>query len=99
MFRRIAAGLVMLLAGGVASAQPLQSPPQLLSVFPPGAKAGDTVELTFSGHGFEGGEKLLFSAKGFSAQAIGTVPATKLPPQQGQPTSAVKFKVTVTKDA
>ncbi len=102
MFRRVLAGFVVLLAGGFASAQPLPSPPQLLSVFPPGAKAGDTVEVTFSGHSFEGGEKLLFSAKGFVAEAVGTVPAPKQPqpqPQPGQPTSAVKFKVTVPKDA
>jgi hypothetical protein len=87
--------LTLALTTGYASAQP--SPPQLLSVFPSGAKAGETVELTFSGHGFEGGEKLLFSAKGFTAEVGGTVPALKQPPQ-GQPTSAVKFKVAVPKD-
>lgn len=87
---------VLVLTAGFATAQP--SPPQLLSVFPPGAKAGETVELTFSGHGFEGGEKLLFSAKGFTAEPSGVLPAPKQPPQ-GQPTSAVKFKVTVPKDA
>lgn len=89
--RRILATFTLLLAAGYATAQPA---PQLLSVFPPGAKAGDTVEITCSGHGFDGGENLLFSAKGFTAEPSGTVPATKNP-QPGQPTSGVKFKVTV----
>jgi hypothetical protein len=86
----------LVLTAGLATAQ--SSPPQLLSVFPPGAKAGSTVELTLSGHGFEGGEKVLFSAKGFSAESSGVLPAPKQP-LQGQPTSVVKFKVTVPKDA
>ncbi|MBN9121830.1 MAG: pre-peptidase C-terminal domain-containing protein [Planctomycetes bacterium] len=85
----------LVLTGGFVAAPP--SPPQLLGVFPPGARAGETVELTFSGHGFDGGEKLLFSAKGFSAEQVGSATATKA--QQGQPTSAVKFKLTVPKDA
>src|SRR5262245_17447269 len=94
--RRILATFAVLLAAGYASAQ--QPAPQLLSVFPMGAKSGDTVELTCSGHNLDGSEKLLFSAKGFKAEASGTVPAPKQP-LQGQPTTAVKFKVTVPKDA
>ena len=61
MLRFLAASLVFLSAVGFAFAQP--SPPQLLTVFPAGAKAGEAVEVTLSGHGFDGGEKLLFSAK------------------------------------
>ena len=94
--RRILATFAFLLAVSTATAQ--QPAPQLLSVFPPGAKAGDTVEVTCSGHGFDGSEKLLFSAKGFTAEPSGTIPATKNP-QPGQPTSGVKFKVSVPKDA
>src|SRR5205809_543040 len=93
---RLLPALALVLTAGFATAQP--SPPQLLGVFPPGAKAGATVELTFSGHGFDGDEKLLFSAKGFSAEASGTATTAKQPPQ-GQPTSTVKFKVTVPKGA
>ena len=95
--RRFLATCTLLLAAGSAFAQ--QPAPQLLTVFPPGAKAGDTVEITCSGHGFEGDEKLLFSAKGFTAERVGTATPTKQPPQQGQPTSSVKFKVTAPKDA
>lgn len=92
--RRLLATFVFLLAVGTAAAQ--QPAPQLLTVFPPGAKAGDTVEVTCSGHGFDGGEKLLFSAKGFTAEPVGK--ATTMKGQPGQPTSSVKFKVTAPKD-
>lgn len=94
MLRLFAAALVVLFAFGVASAQP--AAPQLLTVFPAGAKAGDTVEVTLSGHGFDGGEKLLFSAKGFTAEPVGAAAAIK--GQQGQPTSSAKFKVTAPKE-
>lgn len=95
MLRLFAAALVVLFAFGVASAQP--AAPQLLTVFPAGAKAGSTVEVTLSGHGFDGGEKLLFSAKGFTAEPVGA--ATAIKGQQGQPTSSVKFRVTAPKEA
>jgi len=91
---RFLATFTLLLAVGYANAQPV---PQLLSVFPPGAKAGDTVEVTCSGHNLEGSGELLFSAKGFKAEPVGTATSTK--GQQGQPTSSMKFKVTVPKDA
>src|SRR5262249_2745442 len=93
--RRLLAAFAVLLASGYASAQ--QPTPQLLSVFPMGAKSGDTVEVTCSGHNLDGSEKLLFSAKGFKSEPVGTVSSTKA--QQGQPTSTMKFKVTVPKDA
>jgi hypothetical protein len=96
---RIAAALVVLVGAGVAAGQ---TGPQLLTVFPPGAKAGETVEVTFAGSGFTSDEKLLFSGKGFKADSAGT--ATPPPKQPGQPgmaaaTAAVKFKVTAPKDA
>ena len=93
--RRIFATLALLIASGYATAQP---GPQLLTVFPPGAKAGDTVEVTFSGVGFDGDEKLLFSAKGFTAEPVGKATVDPKAPK-GQPAAAVKFKVTAPKDA
>jgi hypothetical protein len=59
--RRILSTLALLLTGAYANAQ--QPGPQLLTVFPPGAKAGSTVEVTLAGHNLDGAEKLLFSAK------------------------------------
>ncbi|HSQ55593.1 MAG TPA: PPC domain-containing protein, partial [Gemmata sp.] len=94
---RVSAIAVLLTVSGFAAAQ---NGPQLLTVFPPGAKAGETVEVACSGIGFEGEEKLLFSATGFKAERIGSV---KVDPKEakdkkgrkGQPaTTAVKFKVT-----
>ena len=93
--RRTFATLALLLAAGYATAQP---GPQLLTVFPPGAKAGDTVEVTFSGVGFDGDEKLLFSAKGFTAEPVGKATVDPKAPK-GQPPAAVKFKVTAPKNA
>jgi hypothetical protein len=96
MFTRpITAGLTLLLAVACARAQ--QPAPQLLTVFPVGAKAGDTVEVTLAGHGLDGSEKLLFSAGGFSAEPVGPAVGTKA--QQGLPTSSVRFKLTVPRNA
>ncbi len=95
MFRRIVATFTLILAASSASAQP---GPQLLTVFPPGAKAGGTVDVTFSGVGFDGDEKLLFSAKGFTAEPAGKATVDPKAPK-GQPAAVVKFKVTAPKDA
>lgn len=92
MVRRFAAALTLLVAG-TAGAQP---GPQLLTVFPPGVKAGETVEVTFAGAGFDGDEKLLFSAKGFTAEPVGKAAVDPKAPK-GAPASAVKFKVTAPK--
>lgn len=92
---RIAATLAVLLATGVAAAQ---TGPQLLTVFPPGAKTGETVEVTCAGSGFTGDEKLLFSGKGFTAERVGDA-VTGKQPAPGQPTATVKFKVTAPKDS
>ncbi|MDB5312503.1 MAG: putative subtilase-type serine protease precursor [Gemmataceae bacterium] len=102
MFRRLAAWCVLVLSASLAAADP---GPTLLTVFPPGAKAGETTEVTFSGGGFDGNEQLLFSnpkVKGEStSKAVAIDPKVK-PAQPGmkgnQPTAAVKFKVTVPKD-
>ncbi len=88
--RRIASAFSLLLGASFASAQ---TGPQLLTVFPPGAKAKETVEVTFAGSGFTGEETLLFSAKGFKADAVGEAKVDPKAPK-GQPTAAVKFKVT-----
>lgn len=95
MFRRIVATFTLILAASSASAQP---GPQLLTAFPPGAKAGGTVDVTFSGVGFDGDEKLLFSAKGFTAEPAGKATVDPKAPK-GQPAAVVKFKVTAPKDA
>ncbi|MCS6864030.1 MAG: PPC domain-containing protein [Gemmataceae bacterium] len=90
----VALGVVLALVT-VASAQP--AAPQLLSVFPPGAKAGATVEITLSGHFLEGSEKLLISGPGFTADPVGTVNNPKAQP--GQPTATMKFRLTVPPEA
>jgi hypothetical protein len=94
--RRLIAVCVLVMFASTVNAQ--QPAPQLLSVFPMGAKAGDTVEVTFAGHGFDGSEKLLFSATGFTAEFVGVVPAPKQP-QPGQPSTSAKFKVTAPANA
>ncbi len=93
--RRLVATLTLILAAGSASAQP---GPQLLTVFPPGAKVGDTVDVTFAGVGLDGDEKLLFSAKGFTAERIGAATVEPKAPK-GAPAVAIKFKVTAPKGA
>jgi len=107
MFRRLAAGCAFALSAAAAAAQP---GPQLLTVSPPGAKAGDTVEVTVAGAGFDGGEQLLFSdpkVKGepVSSGAVALDPKAKRPDGGGggrmatpQASAAAKFKVTVPKD-
>lgn len=95
LIRRIGVACALLFAAGSAGAQP---GPQLLTVFPPGGKAGETVEVTFAGAGFDGDEKLLFSGKGFTAEPVGK--ATVDPKAgKGAPAATVKFKVTAPKGA
>ena len=93
MFVRAVALVGVLVVAGYAGAQ---SGPQLLTVFPPGAKAGDTVEVTLAGVGFDGEEKLLFSAAGFTAVRVDKAGAAPKAPKsaKGPPAGAVKFKVT-----
>lgn len=93
LIRRAGVACVLLLAAGTAGAQP---GPQLLTVFPPGGKAGETVEVTFAGAGFDGDEKLLFSTKGFTAERAGAATVDPKAPK-GAPAAAVKFKVTAPK--
>lgn len=74
--------------------------PRLFTVFPPGAKAGTTVEVNWTGTDLEEPEALLFSHPAVKAEPIlpppppppdPKKPATPPPP----PTPVTKFKVTV----
>lgn len=104
MFRRIAAGCVLVLSASVAAAQP---GPTLLTVFPPGAKAGETVEVTVSGSGFDGASRLLFSDPKVKGESISGSVAIDPKAKKGdgggrrgggmQASAAAKFKVTVPK--
>lgn len=100
--QRLAAGVAVFLLAGIATGQ---SGPQLVTVFPNGAKTGASIEVTFTGDGFDGDEQLLFSAKGFKAEPMSGGVATTDPTPKGkkgvgknQGSSAVKFKVTVPKE-
>jgi Bacterial pre-peptidase C-terminal domain len=94
--RRVLAAFVLLLGTGFATAQ---TGPELLTVFPPGARAGETVEVAFSGAGFDGDEQLLFSGKGFKSELVGAAtPEPKGKKGGGPATASVKFKVTAPKD-
>src|SRR5262245_34095417 len=97
MFPRLLAWAALVASAGFAAGQ---TGPTLLTVFPPGAKAVETVEVVVSGTGLDGDETLLFSTKGIKAERVGTVAATEpkakqpAPKAAGPPTTAVKFKVT-----
>lgn len=101
MFRRISVCVLLVLS---ASAVAAQTGPQLATVFPPGAKAGETVEVTVTGSNFDGGEQLLFSDKTVKAELVPGSAATDPKAKGGNnamvigtPGSA-RFKVTVPKD-
>jgi hypothetical protein len=98
---RLLAAAVLVLAANAAAAQP---GPTLATVFPPGAKAGSTVEVTVSGSNFDGDEQLLFSGGKLTAERltekVAIDPKAKQPGGGGrmaaqQAAAAVKFKVTV----
>ncbi len=95
LFRRLSACTVLFAFAAHAAAQP---GPQLVTVFPPGAKAGGTVDVTVAGSGFDGNEKLLFSGKGFTAEPVGKAITDPKAPK-GQAASRITFKVTAPKGA
>src|SRR6266849_671352 len=85
--------------------------PKLLTLTPCGAKAGTTVEVTFSGTDLEEPQTLLFSHPGIKAEPIipppppapkpdPKKPASKPDPKQPTPKPApiAKFKVTISAD-
>jgi hypothetical protein len=101
MTPRLLAAAVLALAAQAAAAQ---TGPTLLTVFPPGAKAGSTVDVTVSGSNFDGDEQLLFSGGKLTAERVtekvAVDPKAKQPGGGGrmatqQASGAVKFKVTV----
>jgi hypothetical protein len=75
--------------------------PRLLSVSPPGAKAGTVVDVTFAGTDLDEPEKLLFSIPGFKADLVPPPPPDpKAPkPQPNAPKPPAVYKVTVPPDA
>lgn len=113
--RRIAFVPVMLVFtwfAGTAWAQQNQPPlpqPRLATVFPPGGKAGTTIEVTFSGTDVEEPQALLFSHAGIKAEPIipPLPPPPKVdpkkkpakPPEPPKPLPITKFKVTIAADA
>lgn len=88
--RRLSATFALLLAAELATAQ---TGPQLVTVFPPGAKAGTPVEVTVTGVGLDGDEKLVFGDKSLTAERVGTATVDPKAPKGGMATSSVKFKV------
>ncbi|MEO2089331.1 MAG: hypothetical protein ABGY75_07520, partial [Gemmataceae bacterium] len=110
MPRRTLAVLLGLALAPAVVAQPPQNvlpQPRLNSVFPVGAKAGGSVELTVNGFDLDDPTGLLFSHAGFKAELV--VPPEpkpdpkdkdkpKPPPKPKPPATAHKFKVTVPAD-
>jgi hypothetical protein len=81
----------------------------LLSVFPPGAKAGTTVEVTVTGSDIEDPEELLFSHPGIQAEPIAPPPPAQAKPNEKPPmprrrgnreipVGVTKFKIVVKPD-
>ncbi len=97
--------LITCLAAPVAAQQVNSGLPQprLLTVVPPGAKAGTTVEVTLTGIDIEAPEKLVFSHPTIKSEPIETTVAPPDPknPKRGQRNKATvisKFKVTIPAD-
>lgn len=96
-FRRLIPSLALLYFTGIATGQ---TGPQLTTVFPPGAKAGETTEITVTGIGFDGDESLLFSNKALRGELVpGSASTAKQPqPKTRGALTTMKFKVTAPKD-
>lgn len=77
--------------------------PRLLTVFPPGAKAGTVVEVAFTGQDTEEPQALLFSHPGIKAEPIIPPPPPppdpkKPPPKPAPKPQVTRFKVTIPGD-
>ncbi len=106
------AGIVLLAGVGALLARPVHAQrqagsnlptPRLMTVMPPGAKVGTSVEVTFTGTDLEEPEQLLFSHPGIKAEPIAGPtppppppdPKTKKPkPGMAKPVVS-RFKVTL----
>ena len=65
--------------------------PQLRSVFPPGGKAGDTVEVTIGGSDLEETTELVFSHPGIRCERI-AIPATEFSPERHEP---LRYRISI----
>jgi hypothetical protein len=108
MFRAgsLLSAFALLTIGSPAFAQRQALPmpnPQLLTVMPPGARAGSTVEITLTGQELDSPQKLLFSVPGIQAELVSAAaPAAdaKKPGKQAPaPAAAIKYKVAIPADA
>ncbi len=76
--------------------------PRLLTVFPPGGKAGTTVEVAFSGADLDEPAQMLFSHPGIKAEPIipppPPPPDPKKPAKPAAPTPITRFKVAIAPD-
>jgi len=107
-WRPLAAMALLVLLTSLASAQnrnPSGMPsPQLFQVFPPGARAGSSVEIVVAGRHLEEPEKLVFSHPGVRAELV-AAPKEEIDPKTKKPKAGMpavppaeniqKFKVTV----
>jgi hypothetical protein len=87
-----------LLAPAAALAQQASYPtPLLKSAFPPGAKAGETVEVVLTGDDLDEATALYFSTPKLTATRIPDPPPD--PKKKNAPPPPPKFKITIAKDA
>jgi hypothetical protein len=106
--RRLVFGLVALAVCGSAVAQQPPPPglpsPRVQHVFPLGAKAGTSVEVTVTGFDIEDPDKLLFAHPGLKGEYLAPPkeakpdpkdPKKTVPPPKVNPAGPHKFKVTV----
>ncbi|NRB26853.1 MAG: hypothetical protein HRU37_04135, partial [Roseibacillus sp.] len=68
--------------------------PELLSVSPPGIKAGETVEVSIGGKYLEDTTELVFSHPGLRCEAI-KIPATEFFPERQEP---LRYRITAGAD-
>lgn len=105
MLSRLALVGFLLFACSARAQTPARLPaPRLLTVAPPGAKAGTTVEVTFSGQDLDEPQALVFSSKFITAVPVVPPPPPKPDPKVKPPpppppaTPVTQFKVTVAAD-
>jgi hypothetical protein len=114
--RRKTAAILALVVAAVANAATARAQqalpdsalpgPRLLTVVPPGARVGSSIEVTFTGTDIEEPETLLFSQRGIKAEPVippepPPDPKKPKPPADAKkpPVVITKFKVTIPADA